>query len=45
MNERTGIHNKKRIRHRNDMHVQDMQSIHDGHDSKIKDKCYEIEEY
>ena len=33
----------KEARHRNDLHIQDMQFIHDGHDSKVNDQCHEVE--
>jgi len=33
----------KAARHRNDLNIQDMQFIHDGHDSEANDRCYEDE--
>jgi len=33
----------KEARHRNDLHIQDMQFIHDGYESKVNDRCYEVE--
>jgi len=33
----------KEARHRNDLHIQDMQFILDGHDSKVNNRCYEVE--
>jgi len=33
----------KEVSHINDMHIQDMQFIHDGHDSKINEQCYKVE--
>jgi len=34
----------KEASHRNDLqHIQDMQFIHDGHDSKVNDRCLEVE--
>ena len=33
----------KEARHRNDLHIQDIQFIHDGHDTKVNDRCYEVE--
>ena len=33
----------KKARHRNDLHIQDMRFIHDGHDNKVNDRCYEVE--
>ena len=32
----------KEARHRNDLHIQDMQFIYNGHDSKVNEQCYEI---
>jgi len=29
-------------RHINVLHIQDMQFIHDGHDSKVIERCYEV---
>ena len=33
----------KEARHRNDLHIKNMHFIHDGHDSKVNDLCYEVE--
>ena len=33
----------KEVRHINVMHIQDMRFIHDGHDSKVNERCYEVE--
>jgi len=33
----------KEARQRNDLYIQDMQFIHDGHDSKVNDRCYKVE--
>jgi len=43
MNERTKIYNERRKNHIIDLHRQDMQLIHDGHDRKVKDRSYEAE--
>ena len=32
----------KEVGHINDLHIQDMQFIHDGYDSKVKERCYEV---
>ena len=33
----------KEVRHINDLHIQDMQFIYDGRDSKFNKRCYEVE--
>jgi len=33
----------KEARHRNDLHIQDMEFIHNGHDSKVNERYYEVE--
>ena len=34
----------KEVRHRNNLqHIQDMQFIHDDHDSKVNDRCPQVE--
>jgi len=33
----------KEVRHINDLHRQDMQFIHDGHDSKANEWCHNVE--
>jgi len=33
----------KEVRHINDLHIQNMQFIHGGHDSKVIDRCYEVQ--
>ena len=33
----------KEAMHRNDLHIQDMQFIHDDYDSKVNDQRYEVE--
>ena len=33
----------KEVRHINVLHIQDMQFIQDGHDSKVNEWCYEVE--
>jgi len=35
VNERMQIHNERRKSHIKDLHIQDMQLTHDGHDSKV----------
>ena len=30
----------KEPRHRNDLHIQDMQLIYDGYDSEVNGRCY-----
>jgi len=42
MNERTKIRNERGKAY-NDLHIQDTQFIHDGHDSKVNERCYEVE--
>ena len=32
----------KEVRHINDPHTQDMQFIHDGHDSTVNKRCYKV---
>jgi len=31
------------VRHINDLYIQDMKFIHDGHDSKVNERCNEVE--
>ena len=31
------------VRNINFLHIQDMQFIQDGHDSKVNERCYEVE--
>jgi len=33
----------KEVRHINNLHRQDMQFIYDSHDSKVIERCYEVE--
>ena len=33
----------KEVRHINVLHIQDMQFTQDGHDSKVNERCYEVE--
>ena len=33
----------KEVRQINDLHIQHMQLIHDGNDSKVNKRCYEVE--
>jgi len=33
----------KEVRHINDLHIQDMQFVYDDYDSKVNERCYEVE--
>ena len=33
----------KELRHINDQHEEDMRFVHDGYDSKVNERCYEVE--